>query len=97
MEIKKEFDIDAYDISKVISEKEMKELCEDYGLEQVINLFTSDEILENIDTSEIIENVVRKYDFDVSAMLEEWLSFAGNSNIEDVIEWLKSYGYKVIE
>lgn len=75
MEIEKEFDVDVYDISKVISEEEMKELCEDgYGLDNVINLFT-----------------------DVYNMLEEWLSFAGISNIDEVIKWLESYGYKVTE
>ena len=98
MKIEKEFDVDAYDISKVISEEEMKELCEDgYGLDNVINLFTSDEILDNIDTSDIVECVVRRTDFDVYNMLEEWLSFAGISNIDEVIKWLESYGYKVTE
>lgn len=96
MKIEKEFDIDAYDISKVISETEMKELCEDYyGLDKVVNLFTPDEILNSIETSDIIKNVAIRFDFDICDMLEEFLSLEGNDEIKQVIEWLESYGYKV--
>ena len=84
-----EIDIDAYDISEVISEKEMRELCEDwYGLDKIINLFTPDEVLDNIETSDIVENVARRPDFD-------WLYFARMGDVEQVIEWLETYGYKV--
>lgn len=91
MEIEKEFDVDVYDISKVISEEEMKELCEDgYGLDNVLNLFTPDEILDNIETSDIVANVARRPDFD-------WISFASIGDIDKVIEWLESYGFEVTE
>lgn len=87
-----EINIDIDDIVAAISPTEFMELCEKYD---ILTEFTADEILDGIETSEIVENVVRQPDFDVFYMLEEWFSFARKGDIEGVIEWLEAYGYEV--
>ena len=58
-------------IAAEIEPSEMKELCEEYGLHSIVDLFIPDEILDEIKTSDIVENVVRRYDFNVYNILEE--------------------------